>query len=253
MGRLLFASYDAYFNLLKSGRLEPLVQIAFDETEPAIPVKLVGPLEFVLQEVQKHDLASRFDDFVSGSDSFGRFFRVMQRLAENRKVNALGFHWRVLEIAATEFEIFEIVFFGLCSAESDDFLRIIDRDHLFGSARKQFAQETFTRTEIGYHQGRQDTKQEMAESLPGTAGAINPIEPASDLIEIQLGLLAPAIQDTLEIDLIAGTLGQFLCAPESQLDELFFAIRLRTEFIISAFPFATGFDKARIEEQAEMS
>jgi len=54
----------------------------------------------------------------------------------------------------------------------------------------------------------------MAESLPGAAGAVNAIKSACNLIEIELSLLTPAIEDAFEIDLVAGTLGKLFCATE---------------------------------------
>src|SRR5262249_3110543 len=98
-----------------------------------------------------------------------------------------------------------------------------------------------------------NTKQKMPKRLPRTAGAIDPIESACDLIEVKLSLLTATIEDALEIDLIAGAFRQFLRATEGKLNEFFFAIRARTELIIGPLPFAARFNQAGIEKQAKMS
>src|SRR5580765_1236338 len=98
--RLFFARDNADFNFLKSGGFKPLVQIAFGETEPAVAVKFVCAIELMPEQVQNHDLAARFDNFLGGSDGFGWFFGVVQGLAEDGKVNTLRLNRRVLQVTA---------------------------------------------------------------------------------------------------------------------------------------------------------
>src|SRR5262245_48857748 len=122
MRRLFFAGDHTDFDFFETGRFEPLVQITFGKTQPAVAVELVSTVKFVLQQVKDHDLATGFEHVVSGGDGFGRFFCVMQRLTQNREINAVRFNRRVLDVAATKFEILEIVFLRFGSAESNDFL-----------------------------------------------------------------------------------------------------------------------------------
>ena len=138
MWGLFFASDNADFDFLEPGRLEPLMHVAFGKTQPAVAVKLVGSVEFVLEQIKNHDLASRFDDFMDRGDGFVRFLGVVERLTEDRKVNAVRFDRRVLEVAAPEFEVLEIILFGFGGAKRDDFLRVVDGDDFFAAAGKEF-------------------------------------------------------------------------------------------------------------------
>ncbi len=59
----------------------------------------------------------------------------------------------------------------------------------------------------------------MAERLPRTARTIDAIKAAGNLIEINLRLFFAAGEHALEIDLVAGMLGEFLRAANGELDE----------------------------------
>ena len=93
----------------------------------------------------------------------------------------------------------------------------------------------------------------MAEGLPGAARSVDTVEAAGDLVEINLRLFAPPVHHTLEVDLVAGVLGQLLRAPDGELDE--FAgdgIRLRIEFVKRALAFAPRFHEPAFREQAKV-
>ena len=69
-------------------------------------------------------------------DRLGRVRGVMQGLAQEDKVHRLPFDGWVLQVTQTEFEVLQAVFLRLCRAESDDFFRIVDRNH-FAAALRQ--------------------------------------------------------------------------------------------------------------------
>src|ERR1043166_1566586 len=70
MGWLLLFGDNADFDLPEAGRFEPAVQIALGKAQPKIAVQFAGLLEFVLQQVEDHDLATRFENSVNGRDGF---------------------------------------------------------------------------------------------------------------------------------------------------------------------------------------
>src|SRR6266850_7303116 len=55
MRTLFFPRNNRYFDVLKSGRFEKLVELHFAEAEPVIGVKLTGALEAVTEQIQDHD------------------------------------------------------------------------------------------------------------------------------------------------------------------------------------------------------
>src|ERR1035437_9352621 len=117
----------------------------------------------------------------------------------------------------TELKVLQVVLLRLARAEGHDLLGIIDRDDFPAPARQQLAQQTLARTEVRHHQWRQNTQQQVPKRLPGPARPVNPVEPSRDLVEIDLRLLAAAVEDSLQADLIARLLRQFPRAANRQL------------------------------------
>ena len=148
--------------------------------------------------------------------------RGAKELAEHAgdQINTVWLDRGVLEVAQPEFEIFQAVLFGLGRAEGDNFFRVIHRNDPFGPAGQQFAQQTFTGAQIGHHQRRQYSQQQMPEGLPRTARPVNTVETSRDLVKINLRLLAPARHHPLEVDLIVCVFRQFLGPANRELDEL---------------------------------
>src|ERR1039458_2260280 len=119
----------------------------------------------------------------------------------------------------TELKVLQVVFLRLGRAEGHDLLGIIDRDDFAAPARQQLAQQTLARTEVRHYQGRKNSQQQAPKRFPGPARTVNPVEPPRDLVEIDLCLLAAAVKDSLQVDLIARLFGQFPRAANGQLDE----------------------------------
>ena len=79
----------------------------------------------------------------------------------------------------------------------------------------------------------------MSERLPRTAGPVNAVKTAGDLVEKNLRLFFAAGEDALEIDLVAAVFGEFLRATDGELDK--FAgngIGLRVQPVKRALAFA---------------
>ena len=49
----------------------------------------------------------------------------------------------------------------------------------------------------------------MAKGLPGPSRAIDAIEAAGDLVEVELRLFAATSEDAFEVNLVAGVFGEF--------------------------------------------
>src|ERR1051326_568691 len=93
----------------------------------------------------------------------------------------------------------------------------------------------------------------MPKGLPRPAWTIDAIKPACDLVEIKLRLLAAAIKDAFQIDLIARVLWQFLRASDGQLDEfLARPILLRIQFVECPLTLAPRLHQSRVLQQAQM-
>src|SRR4051794_15544560 len=110
----------------------------------------------------------------------------MQRLAEHSKVHGVGIDGRIFQIAQSKLQILNAIFFRFGFAETDNAFRIVDGDDLFRPAREQFAEQTFTGTEVGDDDGRNGAEEQLAERLPRTAWTIAAVETPGDLIEINL-------------------------------------------------------------------
>ena len=112
----------------------------------------MGLLKVMLEQIQDHDLSAWTQDVVRGGDGAGWVVRVVQCLAQDHQVNALGLDRRLFQIAQTEFQILNAVFFRFRGSERNNFLRIIDRNDLFGSSRQQLTEQPFAGTEIRHYQ-----------------------------------------------------------------------------------------------------
>ena len=56
MRRLFFAGHNADLHALQLRRFKPALQVTFAEAKPTIAVELVRFLEFVLQQIEDHQL-----------------------------------------------------------------------------------------------------------------------------------------------------------------------------------------------------
>src|SRR5262249_17522642 len=102
----------------------------------------MSALEVMFQQVEDQDLAAGLKEFVSTGDGLRRIGRVVQSLAEDHLVNAFRVNGRLLEIAETKLQVFEVVFFGLSRAERYNFFGVIHGNDLFAAAGQEFAQQS---------------------------------------------------------------------------------------------------------------
>jgi len=58
--RLFFAGNDANFNFLETGVFEPVVQIAFGNTQPTVAVKFVCAVKIMFHQIQNPDVPAGF-------------------------------------------------------------------------------------------------------------------------------------------------------------------------------------------------
>src|SRR4029077_2427492 len=98
MGVLLFSGNDADLDLPKAAFLEELVQLHFAESKPVIRVKFTRLFESMAQKIENHKAPAAFQNPVSSADGALRMNGVVQRLAENCKVDAVFGDGRVLNI-----------------------------------------------------------------------------------------------------------------------------------------------------------
>lgn len=154
MRGLILAIDDTDLDAFEAGFFEPEVHIAFGEAEPTVAVEIASLFEFVLDEVEDHELAAGFEDMERAGEGLLGLGGVVKGLAEDDEVDGLGIDRRVLKVADAELEIFEAVLAGLLGAELDHFLRIIDGDDAFAAAGEQFGEETFAGAEVGDGEGR---------------------------------------------------------------------------------------------------
>jgi len=92
----------------------------------------------------------------------------------------------------------------------------------------------------------------VAECLPGTAGTIYPIEPAGHVVEVDLSLLASAVENALEVDLVARVLGQFFGALNRQAHDFIAAVGCCLELIKGSFAFLARVHQTRFLQQTQM-
>jgi hypothetical protein len=206
MRRLFLGGHDVDLGIFlkPAPRFQPALHIAFGKAQPAIAIKFPGFVELVREQIENQDLSRGASNFGGSCQGRGGIVGVMQRLAENHQVNARGFDRRVLQIAEAEFQILQTVLLRLRRAELDDLFRVVHCDDFLAAPREQFAQQAFARAEVGHGDLRQHAQEQVAERLPRAARAIDAIKASGDLVEENFRLLAAAIQDALEIDLVAG-------------------------------------------------
>src|SRR5687768_6405606 len=142
-------------------------------------------------------------------DGGWRIFGVTQRLAEHSNVDTGRIDRWALQVAESKFAIFQAVLLRCFRTETNHLLGVIDRDHFLRAARQQFADQTFARTEIcDFHWG-DNPQEEVAECLPGPAGAVAAVEAARDLVEINLRLLLTESDGAFQVHAILGEFGHF--------------------------------------------
>src|SRR6476646_4508577 len=89
MRTLLFPGYHAHINILEPRVLQELVQLHFAEPEPVIGVQFPRSLKGMAQQIQDHDAPVLSQTGVGALDCAFRLRRMMQRLTENREIDAI--------------------------------------------------------------------------------------------------------------------------------------------------------------------
>lgn len=253
VGWFFLAGDEFDFDVAEAGGFEPELEGAFLEAEPAIAVEFGGAVEGVAEEVEDEDLAAGQEEAVGGADGGGGVVGVVEGLAEDDHIDAGGFEGWVLEVAEAEFEVVEAVFLGLAGAVGDHFFGVIDGDDAVAAAGEEFAEEAFAGAEVGDGDGGEDAEEEVAEGLPVAAGAVDAVEAAGDLVEIDAVLLLAALEDAAEVDGVGVDFGQFAGALDGELGQCVGGGGgIAAEAVVGAFAVAAGFEEGGFLELAEV-
>ena len=137
MRALLFPGDNADLDIPEAAFLEELVQLDLAESEPVIRVKLTRLFESMTQKIENHQASAAFQNPVSSADGALGMNGVVQRLAEDCKVDAVFRDGWVLNIAQPVFKILEPVFLRQLRSELDHLRRIIDGNNFARSFRQQ--------------------------------------------------------------------------------------------------------------------
>ena len=132
---------------------------------------------------------------------------VVQRLAQDCKIDAVFSNRRVFNIAKPVFEIIESVFLRQLRAELDHLRRIIDRNDFAGAARQQLRKSSLTRAKIDNHLRRENWDERVRQRFPGTPGDITASKLSSELVEIFARLILAFPQGQLQRGAIARGIG----------------------------------------------
>src|SRR5688500_9816979 len=108
------------------------MQVACLESEPSISVQLASSVEVMLKQVKDHYLAAFPKELAGTQDRGGWRCGVMQRLAEDYKINTFWCNGRRFEIAEPELQVLQSVLARLFGSEMHHLFRIIDSDHALG-------------------------------------------------------------------------------------------------------------------------
>ena len=147
LGRLLGDGGD--FDLFEAGFFEEAVQGVFFETQPDVGVEFTGLFESVALEVKNQDLAAGTKDAAGFIDCFLRVLGVVQRLAENGKINRTIGQRDGFYVAKFINEIGKIVLSCEFGADFDHARGIVDAPDVGGPAREKLRDEAFASAEIG--------------------------------------------------------------------------------------------------------
>ena len=253
MRLLLLTRHDADVDLREAGRLEPLVQLALGEPQPAVAEQFARLVELVRDEVENHQLAAGLDDAKRALDGLRRFLGVMQRLAEDREVHRRVVDRRMLQVALPELEVGQAVSPRLGLAEPDDLRRVIHRDDAFAFAREQLAQQPLAGAEVRNDNLRHEPKQQLAKRLPRAARPVHAVEPAGDSVEINEVLIFAPLEDALQVHEVGRVLRDFPCPGGRQLHQLA-AVRavVAGDAVVGVFAVATRLNEAGLLHLAKV-
>src|SRR5206468_11439551 len=110
MRALFFSRNNADLDLPETAFFQELVQLNFAKPKPVVCIKFAGLLEPMAREIENDQAAAALQNSMSRINSALGVNRVMQRLAQNRKIDAVFCNRRVLNIAEPVFEIIKSMF-----------------------------------------------------------------------------------------------------------------------------------------------
>ena len=132
-----------------------MLQFDLGEAEPDVGIELTGLFMAVAREVENDDPASVAKDAIRGAHSFLRTRSMMERLAEERQIDAFVLDRRVLDITETIFKILLTVFAREIAAKLHHLLRVVDGDDFFCAPSEQLRKRAFAGAKVGDDHGRQ--------------------------------------------------------------------------------------------------
>ena len=183
----------------EAGFFQEAVEGAFLETEPDIGVEFARFFEGVLVEIEDEHLAAGAENAVGFVHGGLRMLGVVERLREDGEVHRAIGQRHLLDVAELVGEIGETVFLGELGADLDHLDGVVDAPDLAGAAGEELRDQAFAGAEVGDVDGGGEAQREVADGLPGAAGAVVFAEPAGDEVEILFLCAAAFLENTIEI------------------------------------------------------
>src|SRR5262249_37553174 len=110
MRALLFPGHDTDFDVSKAIFLEKLVQLDFTEAEPMVRIQLARLFEPMAQYSENHQAPASSQYPMRCADRALGMNGVMQRLAEDREIDAVFCNRRIFNVAKPVFKILKSMF-----------------------------------------------------------------------------------------------------------------------------------------------
>src|SRR5215813_13569513 len=107
MRALFFPGDDADLDIPEAAFFEESVQLHLTESEPVVGVKFTRLFKSMTQKIKNHQAAPTFQHSISSADGALGMNGVVQRLAQDCKVDAVFRDWRVFNIAKPVLKILE--------------------------------------------------------------------------------------------------------------------------------------------------
>ena len=104
VGGLAFACHDRGHHVLESGGFQPTLEIAFQETEPAVLELLLHPALAMTHQVENDHLAARSQDPMGLGERVLWFGGVMQCLGQHDEVDLAVLQGECFDVALAEWE-----------------------------------------------------------------------------------------------------------------------------------------------------
>ena len=155
---MLLSRDDRYIHIGETRSLQQLVKLQFAEAEPQVRIEFTRLLEVVAEQVEHDQPPAMPQDSMRRRHRPRRQACVVERLAENREVDALRLDRRRLDVAQPVFEVGETVFTRQRRAELHHLFRVIDCDNVPSRARKQLRERAFAGAKVCNDHRRQQAQ-----------------------------------------------------------------------------------------------